>query len=297
MKATARGPLLTCGRKDVDLRESWAVDQWFAEHKPEHVIHCAGTVGGILANSQRPVDFFYDNSLMHLHLLRAAHHHKTRKLLYVGSSCIYPRECPQPIREEYLLSGSLEPTNDAYALAKITGIMSCQFYRRQFGCNFISAMPTNLYGPNDNFDLQGSHVLPALIRKFHDAKLRNETQVVVWGSGRPRREFLHVDDLASALLFLMEHYDEADPINVGTGTDVSIAELADLVRSIVYPEAVVVFDDSKPDGTPRKLLDVQRIHQLGWTHSIELEEGIRRTYAWFCDFYADRSTRLESLTS
>lgn len=275
------GSLLTCPRDEVDLRDPWAVDKWFAEFRPDKVIHCAGTVGGILANSQRPVDFFCDNTLMHVNLLQAAHRHGVRKLLYVGSSCIYPRDCPQPIREEYLLSGPLEKTNDAYALAKISGVMSCQFYRRQYGSNFISAMPTNLYGPGDNFDLNSSHVLPALMRRFHDAKMNGDAEVVVWGSGRPRREFLHVDDLASALLFLMEQYDGEDPINVGTGIDLSIAELADLVRSVVYPEVKVVFDKSKPDGTPRKLLDVSKMHAMGWKHTYDLEAGVRQTYQWF----------------
>jgi GDP-L-fucose synthase len=272
---------LVCPRTEVDLRDHWAVENWFAENRPNHVIHCAGTVGGILANDSRPVDFFYDNSLMHQTVLRAAQMFGVDKLLYVGSSCIYPRDCPQPIREEYLLTGTLEPTNAAYALAKISGVMSCQFYRKQYASNFISAMPTNLYGPHDNFDLNSSHVLPALIRKFHEAKLQGDSHVTVWGSGKPRREFLHVDDLADACLFLMEHYNEPMPINVGTGEDLTIAELADVVRMIVYPEAKIAFDRSRPDGTPRKLLDVSRIHALGWKHRIDLEPGIRKTYAWF----------------
>jgi GDP-L-fucose synthase len=247
------------------------------------VIHAAGTVGGILANSQRPVDFLYDNLMLHATVLRAAWQTKVRKLLYLGSSCIYPRDCPQPIKEDYLLTGPLEPTNDAYAIAKIAGVKSCEAYRRQYGCRFISAMPTNLYGPEDNFDLSSSHVLPALIRRFHDAKRSGSPEVVVWGTGAPRREFLHVDDLARACLFLLEQYDEAQTINVGCGEDVSIGELAELIRGVVYPEAEIAFDRSKPDGTPRKLLDVSRLLSLGWAPRIALPEGVRRTYAWYLE--------------
>lgn len=275
--------VLTADRTQVDLRDLAAVESWMSENRPTHVYHVAGTVGGIHANNTRPVDFLFDNAMMHLTVLRAAWHANVQKLLYLGSSCIYPRECPQPIREEYLLTGPLEPTNDAYAIAKISGLLSCQAYRRQYGCHFISAMPTNLYGPGDNFHLQDAHVLPALLRKFHTAKLAGESQVTVWGSGQPRREFLHADDLADACVFLMEHYDQSQTINVGTGQDVSIAELADLVRSVVYPEAKIVFDRSKPDGTPRKLLDVSRLHALGWHHRIDLETGIQQTYQWLCD--------------
>jgi GDP-L-fucose synthase len=206
---------------------------------------------------------------------------RVRRLLYLGSSCIYPRDCPQPIREEYLLSGPLEPTNDAYAIAKISGIRLCRAYRQQYGCDFISAMPTNLYGPGDNFDLTRSHVLPALIRRFHDAKVQNATAATVWGSGRPRREFLHVDDLADACLFLMEHYDGDEHINVGTGQDLAICELAELVRDIVSPNLDIQFDETKPDGTPRKLLDVSRLHRLGWQHRIGLRDGVVSTYEWF----------------
>ncbi len=282
-------------RDQVDLRDEWAVRGWFDETRPRFVVHSAGRVGGIQANRSAPVDFFYDNTLMHVTVLRAAWQVGVEKLLYLGSSCIYPRDCPQPIREEYLLSGPLEPTNEAYAIAKISGLMSCRFYRRQYGCNFISAMPTNLYGPRDNFSLENSHVLPALMRKFHDAKCRGDSQVVVWGTGKPRRELLHVDDLAAACLFLMEHYDEEQPINVGTGEDVSIAELADRVRAVVYPEAELVFDTTKPDGTPRKLLDVSRIHDLGWRHQIDLQDGIERTYQWFVENLASDNVRLEPL--
>ncbi len=273
--------LVTATRAQVDLCDPQAVDDWFAEQRPEYVIHVAGKVGGIHANSTYPADFMYDNLLIHATVLRSAWRHATKKLLYLGSSCIYPRDCPQPMREEYLLTGPLEQTNEAYALAKITGLKSCEYYRRQHGCNFISAMPTNLYGPQDNFDLAGSHVLPALIRKCHEAKLCGSGEVTIWGSGTPRREFLHVDDLAAACLFLLQNYEEAATINVGTGEDVTIADLAELVREIVYPEAKLVYDVSKPDGTPRKLLDVSRLHALGWKHHIELADGIRRTYDWF----------------
>jgi GDP-L-fucose synthase len=225
----------------------------------------------------------YDNLMIHATVLRAAWKYETKKLLYLGSSCIYPRACDQPIKEEYLLTGPLEETNEAYAIAKIAGLKSCQAYRRQYGCNFISAMPTNLYGPNDNFDLTTSHVLPALMRKFHEAKQAGRDEVVVWGSGTPKREFLHVDDLASACLFLLDRYEDEQTINVGTGQDVSIRELSELIGRVVYPESRVVFDATKPDGTPRKLLDVSRLDALGWRYSIELEEGIRRTYDWYLE--------------
>ena len=275
--------LLTATRDQVDLRDQAAVNYWFRASRPEYVFHAAGTVGGILANSTRPAEFIYDNMMMHATVVHAAYLHGVKKLLYLGSSCIYPRECPQPIKEEYLLTGPLEPTNEAYALAKIAGIRLCQTYRAQYGCDFISAMPTNLYGEHDNFDLASSHVLPALIRKFHDAKSRGERAIVAWGSGTPKREFLHVDDLADACLFLMERYEGAAHINVGTGEDLTIADLTDLVRSIVYPDAAVVFDRSKPDGSPRKLLDVSRLHALGWRHTIGLAHGIADTYRWFVE--------------
>jgi GDP-L-fucose synthase len=219
--------------------------------------------------------------MIHATVVHAAHLFGTRKLLYLGSSCIYPRESPQPIKEEYLLTGALEETNEAYAIAKIAGIRLCQSYRKQYGCHFISAMPTNLYGPNDNFDLLSSHVLPALLRKFHDARIRGDSEVVVWGTGAPRREFLHVDDLADACLFLMNHYDDLMHVNVGTGEDLTIAELVDIVRTVVYPDARVVFDTTKPDGMMRKRLDVTRLQQLGWTHQIRLREGVETTYRWF----------------
>lgn len=273
--------ILTTSRQEVDLRDQRAVDDWFDAHRPTHVVHVAGTVGGIQANSTRPVDFLYDNLMLHATVLRAAWRTGVAKLLYLGSSCIYPRDCPQPIREEYLLTGPLEKTNEAYAIAKIAGLKSCEAYRRQYGCNFISAMPTNLYGPNDNFDLAGSHVLPALIRKFHECRGQAAPRVVIWGTGNPRREFLHVDDLADACLFLLDVYNEESTINIGTGEDLTIRELATTVRDIICPGAELVFDPKMPDGTPRKLLDVSRLHLLGWRHKTSLADGIASTYEWF----------------
>jgi GDP-L-fucose synthase len=283
LRAEGFTTILTAPRGEVDLRDQAAVDRWFAANRPEYVFLVAGTVGGILANSARPAEFLYDNLLIAANVLEASRRHGVAKLLYLGSSCIYPRECPQPIREEYLLTGPLEPTNEGYALAKIAGIKLCQSYRRQYGCDFVSAMPTNLYGPGDNFDLLSSHVLPALIRKFHEAKAEGRSEVVIWGTGSPRREFLHVDDLADACLFLMRRHDTDVPINVGTGEDLTIRELAELVRDVVHPRAALVFDPSKPDGTPRKLLDVSRLHALGWRHRISLRQGVESTYRWFVE--------------
>jgi GDP-L-fucose synthase len=273
--------VLCATRQQLDLRDQSAVNTWFQANRPEYVFLVAGTVGGILANSTRPAEFIYDNLMIHATVVEASRTTSVRRLLYLGSSCIYPRECPQPIREEYLLSGPLEPTNDAYALAKIAGIRLCRAYRQQYGCDFISAMPTNLYGPGDNFDLTSSHVVPALMRKFHDAKEQRAPFATVWGSGTPRREFLHVDDLADACLFLMEHYDGDEHINVGTGEDLSIRELAEMIRDIVAPGVDIRFDASKPDGTPRKLLDVTRLHELPWRHRIALQAGLASTYQWF----------------
>jgi GDP-L-fucose synthase len=281
LQAAGSTNVLTATRDQLDLRDQAAVNYWFRANRPEYVYLVAGTVGGILANSTRPAEFIYDNMLIHATVVHAAHQFAVRKLLYLGSSCIYPRECSQPMSEEQLLTGALEPTNEAYAIAKIAGIKLCEAYRRQYGDDFISAMPTNLYGPNDNFDLVSSHVLPALIRKFHDAKTAGQADVVIWGSGTPRREFLHVDDLADACVFLMERYDGAQHINVGTGEDLSVRELAEAIRDIVHPRAVLRFDPSKPDGMPRKLLDVSRLHALGWRHQIGLRDGIRSTYEWF----------------
>ncbi len=273
--------LLTASRTELDLRDPTAVERWFAETQPEFVIHAAGKVGGIGANVAQPVDFAYDNLLIQATVLRAAWQHGVKKLLYLASSCVYPRDCPQPMREEYILTGPLEQTNEGYALAKIMGLKSCQYYRRQHGCNFIATLPTNLYGPGDKFDPERSHVIPAMILKFHQAKLAGEQQVTIWGTGKPLREFLHVADLADACLFLLRHYNNAESINVGTGEEVSIAVLAELVRDVVHPAAELVFDTSKPDGTPRKLVDVSRLHQLGWRHQHHLREGLAATYHWF----------------
>lgn len=273
--------ILTASRDQLDLRDQAAVNYWFRANRPEYVFLVAGTVGGIMANSTRPAEFLYDNMMIHATVVHASYLHDVSKLLYLGSSCIYPRLAQQPIDEAQLLAGPLEPTNEAYAIAKIAGIKLCQTYRTQYGCNFISAMPTNLYGPNDNFDLESSHVLPAMIRKFDDAKRSGDRTVEIWGTGSPLREFLHVDDLADACLHLMRHYEDDEHINVGTGVDVSIRELAETVRDVVYPEAELVFDTSKPDGTPRKLLDVSKLEQVGWKASTELVDGIRNTYEWY----------------
>ena len=275
--------ILSATRSQLDLRDQAAVNYWFRANRPEYVFLVAGTVGGIMANSTRPAEFIYDNMMIHATVVHASHLYNATKVLYLGSSCIYPRECPQPIKEEYLLTGPLEPTNEPYAIAKIAGIKLCQSYRSQYGSNFIAAMPTNLYGPHDNFDLTSSHVLPALIRKFHDAKVLGVPEVVVWGSGKPKREFLHTDDLADACVFLMRHYEEPIHINVGTGIDQSIGDLAEMVRDIVYPGARLAFDSTKPDGSPRKLLDVSRLHALGWRHRIELRDGIADEYKWFLE--------------
>ncbi|MFI5006513.1 MAG: GDP-L-fucose synthase family protein [Solirubrobacterales bacterium] len=283
LKAEAFPHVLTATREQLDLRDQAAVNYWFKANRPEYVFLVAGTVGGIMANSTRPAEFIYDNMMIHATVVHAAHLFGSRKLLYLGSSCIYPRDAPQPMKEEHLLSGHLESTNEPYAIAKIAGIKLCQAYRKQYGCDFISAMPTNLYGPHDNFDLTSSHVLPALIRKFHDARLAGRREVEIWGTGTPRREFLHVDDLADACVFLMRRYDQAPHVNVGTGEDQTIRELAETVRDIVHPGAVLVFDTSKPDGTPRKLLDVGRLHALGWRHRIGLREGIESSYQWFLE--------------
>jgi len=275
--------LLTATRETLDLRDQTAVHRWFERERPEYVFLVAGTVGGILANLTRPAEFIYDNLMIHATVVEAARRSGVRRLLYLGSSCIYPRQATQPIREDQLLTGPLEPTNEWYAVAKIAGIKLCQAYRRQYGCDFLSAMPTNLYGPGDNFDLESSHVLPALIRRFHEARLESRPTVEIWGSGSPRREFLHVDDLADACLFIMRNYDGDEHINVGTGEDVSIRGLAELVRDIVAPGTRLAFDLSKPDGMPRKLLDVSKLRALGWRHRIPLAEGIESTYRWFVE--------------
>jgi GDP-L-fucose synthase len=292
LRAAGFTDIRTVTRSQLDLRNQAEVSHWFKANRPEYVFLVAGTVGGILANSTRPAEFIYDNMMIHGTVVHAAHEYGSKKLLYLGSSCIYPRQATQPITEEQLLTGPLEPTNEWYALAKIAGIKVCQAYRRQYGCDFISAMPTNLYGPNDNFDLNSSHVLPALMRKFHEAKVAGRADVEIWGTGSPMREFLHVDDLADACLFLMEHYSDDGHVNVGTGLDLSIRELAEKVRDVVYPGAELTFDTSKPDGTPRKVLDVSKLRDLGWRPSIDLADGIESTYQWFLDQQAhDRELR------
>ncbi|CAB4543871.1 MAG: GDP-L-fucose synthase family protein [Actinomycetes bacterium] len=275
--------ILTASRQQLDLRDQAEVSHWFKANRPEYVFLVAGTVGGIMANSTRPAEFIYDNLMIHGTVVHAAHQYDVTKLLYLGSSCIYPRQATQPITEEQLLTGPLEPTNEWYAIAKIAGIKLCQAYRQQYGRDFISAMPTNLYGPNDNFDLTSSHVLPALIRKFHDARTAGVDEVEIWGTGSPMREFLHVDDLADACLHLMLHYSDHSHINVGTGVDLSIRELAEKIRDLVHPPAQLRFDTSKPDGTPRKVLDVTRLHATGWRPTIDLDAGIASTYQWFLD--------------
>jgi len=273
--------LLTPGSADLDLRNQAAVDRFFRDEKPAHVILAAAKVGGIHANNTYPADFIRDNLQIQTNVIDAAWRHGARKLCFLGSSCIYPRLAAQPIREDSLLTGPLEPTNEWYAIAKIAGIKMCQAYRRQYGFNAISLMPTNLYGPGDNFSLQNSHVLPALIRRFHEAKLRGDAEVLVWGTGTPRREFLHVDDLARAVVHLMRTYDGEELVNIGCGSDVSIRELAELVARVVGFGGRLAFDPSKPDGTPRKLLDVGRLEALGWRPSIGLRDGLEQTYRWF----------------
>ncbi|MEN3369215.1 MAG: GDP-L-fucose synthase [Verrucomicrobiota bacterium] len=273
--------LVTRGRAQLDLTNAGAVADFFGQEKPAIVILAAARVGGIKANNDEPVEFLLENMQMQNNVVGAAHESGVRKLLFLGSSCIYPKHAPQPIPESALLTGPLEPTNEAYAIAKIAGIKLCQAFTREYGANFISAMPTNLYGPNDNFDLTSSHVLPALLRKAHEAKNKGERELVVWGSGEPRREFLHVDDLAAACVFLLEKYDSPEIINVGCGQDISIRELAGLICEVVGFAGELAWDTAKPDGTPRKLLDVSKIHALGWRHTIGLREGIARTYEWF----------------
>ena len=274
--------LLLRTRAELDLRDQAAVSRFFAEHRPEFVFLAAAKVGGIMANATHPAEFLYENLAIQTNVIHSAWQHGARKLLFLGSSCIYPKLAPQPIKEEYLLTGPLEPTNEAYAIAKIAGLKLAAAYRAQYGFPAISLMPTNLYGPGDNFDLETSHVLPALIRRFHEAKISGAPEVTLWGTGRPRREFLHVDDLAYAACFLMETYDGREALNVGTGEDLTIAELAELVARVTGYFGRIRFDPSRPDGTPRKLLDVSRIHALGWKARISTEEGVASTYEWYC---------------
>lgn len=270
---------------ELDLLNQQAVRRFFQIEYPEYVVLAAAKVGGIGANKTYPADFIYENMEIQNNVIKAAHDFKTTKLLFLGSSCIYPKMCPQPIKEEYLLSGYLEPTNEAYALSKIAGLKMCQFFKTQYGDNFISCMPTNLYGPHDNYDLNNSHVMPALIRKFHEAKINNEAKVEVWGTGKPLREFLYVDDMADACVFLLENYDGQEHVNVGTGKEITIGEMAEMVKRVVGFKGELVFNTDKPDGTMRKLLDVSKLEGTGWKYKVELEDGIKLAYKWFKENY------------
>ncbi|MED0656401.1 GDP-L-fucose synthase [Anoxybacillus ayderensis] len=269
--------------QELDLRDKNQVDEFFAKEKPEYVFLAAAKVGGIVANNEYPADFIRDNLMIQTNVIDAAYRNGVKKLLFLGSTCIYPKFAPQPLKEEYLLTGELEPTNEPYAIAKIAGIKMCQSYNRQYGTKYISVMPTNLYGPNDNFDLHTSHVLPALIRKFHEAKENNAPYVEVWGTGTPRREFLYSDDLADACVFLMKNYEDNEIINIGVGEDISIKELAEKIKEVVGYQGEIKFDTTKPDGTPRKLVDVSKINALGWKASISLDEGLQKVYQWFLE--------------
>ena len=287
LKTQGFGNLIVRSHKELDLTEQSAVRKFFDDTRPEAVIMAAARVGGIHANNSHPAEFLRDNLLIQDTVIDAAYRSGVAKFVFLGSSCIYPKMAPQPIKEDYLLTGPLEPTNEWYAIAKIAGIKMCQAYRREYGFKAISLMPTNLYGPGDNFDLQSSHVLPALIRKFHEAKLRNDKYVEIWGTGTPRREFLHVEDLADAVLFLLQNYDAEPIVNIGWGEDLTIRELSEIIMSAIGYSGSLTFDHSKPDGTPRKLLDVSRLHSLGWRPRISLRAGIESTYAWFKDHAAD----------
>ncbi|MEA3108210.1 MAG: GDP-L-fucose synthase [Gammaproteobacteria bacterium] len=279
--------LLLRTHQELDLTDQAGVLQFFQAERPEAVIMAAARVGGIHANNSRPALFIRDNLVIQDNVIDAAYRSGVKKFVFLGSSCIYPKLCPQPIKEDYLLTGPLEPTNEWYAIAKIAGVKMCQAYRREYGFNAISLMPTNLYGPGDNFDLQNSHVLPALIRRFHEAKVRGEESVTVWGTGTPRRDFLHVDDLADAVLYLLQGYDAEQIVNIGWGEDVTIRELAEIVVSAIGYKGKILFDPSKPDGTPRKLLDVTRLSELGWRPKVRLQQGIESTYAWFEEHFTD----------
>ncbi len=302
LKAEGYINLLTRSHRELDLIRQEKVQSFFESEKPEYVFLAAARVGGILANKSYPAEFLYNNIIIQTNVIHSAYSSSVKKLIFLGSSCIYPRDCPQPMKEEYLLSGKLEPTNEPYAIAKIAGIKMCQSYNRQYGTCFVSIMPTNLYGPGDNFDLETSHALPALIRKFHEAKMSDELQVtsdeksnvvIIWGTGAPRREFLYVDDLADAAVFIMNNYDENEIINIGVGKDISISELAEMIKGIVGFDGDIYFDSLKPDGTPRKLLDVSRMEALGWKSRVSLRDGIEQTYRWYVDEMA-KSEMLES---
>ena len=283
LQAQGYNNIITKTHKELDLIDQKAVAEFFKTEKPEYVFQAAAKVGGILANSRYKAEFIYQNLQIQNNIIHNSYLNGVKKLLFLGSSCIYPKLCPQPIKEEYLLSGYLEETNDAYAIAKITGLMMCRSYNAQYGTNYISAMPTNLYGINDNFNPETSHVLPALIRKFHEAKVSGSPTVTVWGTGKVLREFLFVDDLADALVFMMNNYNDNIHANVGTGEDISIAQLADIVKKVIGYEGQIVYDSSKPDGTPRKLLDMSKLHGMGWKAKTSLEDGIRQTYQWVLD--------------
>ncbi|MBP0621438.1 GDP-L-fucose synthase [Cupriavidus consociatus] len=285
LRASGYDNLVQRTHAELDLTDQAAVDSFFASERPDYVFLAAAKVGGIHANNAYPAEFIRDNLAIQTNVIHSAWTHGARKLLFLGSSCIYPKLAPQPMPESCLLTGELEPTNEWYAIAKIAGIKMCQAYRRQYGFDAISLMPTNLYGPGDNFDLQNSHVLPALLRKFHEARVRGDEEVVVWGTGTPRREFMHVDDLGAAAVFLMETYSDEAFVNVGVGSDVSIRELADIVKEVTGFQGRIVQDLSKPDGTPRKLMDVGRLHGLGWQARVDLREGVAQTYAWFVEHY------------
>ncbi|MGL4368008.1 MAG: GDP-L-fucose synthase family protein [Brevinemataceae bacterium] len=286
--------LLLKTSKEVDLIDTKATDQLFATEKPEYVIMCAGTVGGIIANNTYPVEFTQNNTLMAINVLSSAHTHNVKKLVYLGSSCIYPKECPQPIKEEYLLTGLLEPTNEGYALAKIMGIKLCQYYRREYNKDFIAAMPSNLYGPNDNYDPQNSHVIAALLRRFHEAKECNLNEVVAWGTGAPLREFTYVDDFARGIIFAMNHYSDSVHINIGTSEEVSIKQLTELVAETVKFKGKIIFDTSKPDGTMRKVMDNSRLHALGWKAEVNLEQGLKLAYEDFLNALQNNSIHIRT---
>lgn len=291
LKAKGYTNLILKTRKELDLLNQADVLNFFETYKPEYVFLSAAKVGGIVGNNTKRAEFIYENLVVETNVIHAAHAHKVKKLLFLGSSCIYPKFAPQPMSEEDLLTSSLEPTNEPYAIAKIAGLKMCEAYRDQYGDNFISVMPTNLYGPNDNYDLQNSHVLPAMIRKFHEAKLANAPEVIIWGTGSPKREFLHVNDLADACVYLMENYDDKGLLNIGTGTDISIKELAILVKNITGFEGNIVSDTSKPDGPPKKLLNCAKLHNLGWKHKIELADGIKNTYTSFLEELNNQTLR------
>ena len=285
LKSEGYKNIVTRSFKELDLRRQEDVENFFKKEKPEYVFLAAAKVGGINANNVYSAEFIYDNLMIETNVINSAYENDVKKLLFLGSSCIYPKHAPQPMKEEHLLTGKLEPTNEAYAIAKITGIKMCYHYNKQYGTNYISVMPTNLYGPHDNFDLETSHVLPALIRKFHEAKINDEDSVTIWGTGSPKREFLYVEDLADAVVYLMNNYEDNQFVNIGVGKDISILELAELIKDVVGFRGEIVKDTSKPDGTPRKLLDVSKLHDTGWKHSVDLKEGIEKTYDWFKNNY------------